>query len=221
KTDRLGMPLIETVTYPDCETPFELREAAEYIRFLNRSTGRVRTGIGTGREDVNVSCRGGDRVEIKGVSHNKWIPRLSHNEAFRQFALLRIRDLLKERIPEKNSWQIKSIPLVYEKLNSDYQIINDARKSGYRIIAVNLPAFQGILSHFIQPGKGFSDEISDRLKVIACIEKPNMITSESITDEGKHIDFDKIRKWLNANDNDAQIVFWGPEADIKTALVTC
>jgi len=220
KTDRLGMPLIETVTYPDCETPFELREAAEYIRFLNRSTGRVRTGIGSGREDVNVSCRGGDRVEIKGVSHNKWIPRLSHNEAFRQFALLRIRDLLKERIPEKNSWQIKSMPLVYEKLNSDHPIINDARKSGYRIIAVNLPVFQGILSHFTQPGKCFSDEISDRLKVIACIEKPNMISSESIANEGNHIDFDKIRKWLNSNDNDAQIVFWGPEADIKTALET-
>ena len=220
KTDRLGMPLIETVTYPDCETPFELREAAEYIRFLNRSTGRVRTGIGSGREDVNVSCRGGDRVEIKGVSHNKWIPKLSHNEAFRQYALLRIRDIIRERIPEKSSWQIKSVPLVYEKLNSDNQVINEARKCGYRIIAVNLPLFQGILSHFTQPGKCFANEISDRLKVIACIEKPNMITSESIESDQNNIDFDKVKKWLNANENDAQIIFWGPEADIKTALET-
>jgi glutamyl-tRNA(Gln) amidotransferase subunit E len=220
KTDRLGMPLIETVTYPDCETPFELREAAEYIRFLNRSTNRVRTGIGSGREDVNVSCRGGDRVEIKGVSHNKWIPRLSHNEAFRQYALLRIREILKERIPDKASWQMKSIPLVYEKLNSENQTISNARKNGYRIIAVNLPSFQGILSHFTQPGKCFSNEISDRLKVIACIDKPNMLSSESIENEDNHIDFDKIRKWLNSGDNDAQILFWGPEADIKTALDT-
>jgi len=220
KTDRLGMPLIETVTYPDCETPHELREAAEYIRFLNRSTGRVRTGIGAGREDVNVSCRGGDRVEIKGVSHNQWIPRLSHNEAFRQYALLRIRGLIRERIPEKTGWQIKSLPLVYEKLNSGYPMINEARKCGYRIIAVNLPAFQGILSHFTQPGKCFADEISDRLKVIACLEKPNMISSESIDNGSNTIDFDKIRKWLNSTDGDAQIVFWGPEADISTALET-
>ncbi|TFH47986.1 MAG: Glu-tRNA(Gln) amidotransferase GatDE subunit E, partial [Bacteroidia bacterium] len=78
KTDRLGMPLIETVTYPDCLTPDELAEAAEYIRFLNRSTGKVRTGIGAAREDVNVSCEGGTRVEIKGVAHIKWIPELSH-----------------------------------------------------------------------------------------------------------------------------------------------
>jgi len=220
KTDRLGMPLIETVTYPDCETPYELREAAEYIRFLNRSTGRVRTGIGSGREDVNVSCRGGDRVEIKGVSHNKWIPKLSHNEAFRQFALLRIKNILNERCPDKYTWQLKSIPLVYEKLNSDNQIINEVRKLGYKIYAVNLPEFHGILSHFTQPGKCFANELSDRLKVIACIEKPNLISSESITGNGNMIDFDKIRKWLNSNENDAQIVFWGPEADIKTALET-
>ena len=78
KTDRLGIPLVETVTYPDMLTPYELKEAAEYIRFLNRSTGRVRTGIGTGREDTNVSCEGGTRVEIKGVSHNKWLPLLPY-----------------------------------------------------------------------------------------------------------------------------------------------
>jgi len=220
KTDRLGMPLIETVTYPDCETPHELREAAEYIRFLNRSTGRVRTGIGSGREDVNVSCRGGDRVEIKGVSHNKWIPKLSHIEAYRQFALLRIKDILKERFPDKSTWQLKSVPLVYEKLNSDYPVIQEARKCGYRLIAVNLPGFHGILSHFTQPGKCFANEISDRLKVIACIEKPNMSHSESIDNDTNHVDFEKVRKWLGAGDNDAQIVFWGPEADIKTALET-
>ena len=212
------MPLIETVTYPECETPYELREAAEYIRFLNRSTGKVRTGIGSGREDVNVSCRGGDRVEIKGVSHNKWIPRLSHNEAFRQFALLRIKDILKEQVPDKSRWQIKSIQLNFEKLNFDDPTLNQARKKGSQLIAINLPGFQGILSHFTQPGKCFADELSDRLKVIACIEKPNMISSESITPSHTQIDFEKIRKWLGSNDLDAQILLCGPESDIPTAL---
>ena len=100
KTDRLGMPLIETVTHPECLTPDELREAAEYIRFLNRSTGKVRTGMGAAREDVNVSCKGGTRIEIKGVSHNRWIPELSHIEAFRQWALLNIRKVLLSRLPD-------------------------------------------------------------------------------------------------------------------------
>jgi glutamyl-tRNA(Gln) amidotransferase subunit E len=49
RTDRLGMPLIETVTYPDMTNPDEVKEACNYIRFLGRSTGKVRTGIGAGR----------------------------------------------------------------------------------------------------------------------------------------------------------------------------
>src|SRR6056297_2905035 len=112
KTDRLGMPLIETVTYPDMLTPDELKEGAEYIRFLNRSTGKVKTGIGSGREDVNVSCEGGTRVELKGVAHNKWIPELSHNEAFRQWALLHIREKLARKVDKPEKWNIQ-----YEQLN--------------------------------------------------------------------------------------------------------
>ena len=45
-TDRLGTPLIEMVTYPEMLTPDEVAEAAHYLRFLARSTGHVRIGIG-------------------------------------------------------------------------------------------------------------------------------------------------------------------------------
>ena len=92
------MPLIETVTYPDFVNPDEVKEGCDYIRFLNRSTDKVRTGMGAGRQDVNVSCRGGSRVEIKGVAHTKWIPELTHNEVFRQWALLQIKDMLLEEV---------------------------------------------------------------------------------------------------------------------------
>ena len=104
-TDRLGIPLIETVTYPDMVTPDEVLEAAQYIRFLNRSSERVRKGIGAGREDVNVSITGGTRVEIKGVSHNKWIPELTHVEAFRQKALLLIAEELNKRVSDTSKWK--------------------------------------------------------------------------------------------------------------------
>ena len=93
-TDRLGIPLIETVTYPDMKTPDEVMEAGQVIRFINRSSNRVRVGIGAGRQDTNVSIEGGTRVEIKGVSHISWLPELTHNEAFRQKALLIIKSEL-------------------------------------------------------------------------------------------------------------------------------
>lgn len=220
KTDRLGMPLIETVTYPELYTPDELKEAAEYIRFLNRSTGKVRTGIGAGREDVNVSCKGGTRIELKGVSHNKWIPELSHNEAFRQWALLNIRTKLNDRVKDPKQWKIQHAEIDYRDYELKYQPIIDGLIDKYRIIAVNLPQFKGILSHFTQPGKMFANEISDRLKVIACIEKPNMTHSEELEITIEPQNFEKLRLLFNADDNDAQLIFWAPDDDIKTALET-
>ena len=85
------------VTYPDMLTPDEAAEAANHLRFLARSTGKVRTGIGATRQDVNVSVEGGTRIEIKGVAHIKWIPELTHNEMFRQSALLKIKQVLAQK----------------------------------------------------------------------------------------------------------------------------
>jgi len=220
KTDRLGMPLIETVTYPDMVNPDEVKEACDYIRFLARSTGNVRTGIGSGRQDVNVSCRGGTRVEIKGVSHTRWIPELTHNECFRQWSLLLLREKLLKAMPDFSGWKIHHEALHFHSFKFTHPPIVQAKKAKDRLIAVNLPGFQGALSHFTQPGKMFADEISDRLKVIACIEKPNMTHSEAFEAEISRQDFDKIREILGAAPEDAQIVVWGPAEDIPTALET-
>ena len=220
QTDRLGIPLIETVTYPDFANPDEVRESAEYIRFLNRSTGKVRTGIGAGREDVNVSCRGGTRVEIKGVSHNKWIPEITHNEVFRQWALLKIRRILNKKVKNPDNWKIH-----HKFLNpEDIELIPEpsilVKENKYKIVAVNLPEFRGILSHFTQPGKTFANELSDRLKVIACIEKPNLLHSEQIEQIFPDAHLHKIKDMMNSNPNDAQLIIWGPADDIPTALET-
>lgn len=218
-TDRLGMPLIETVTYPDMVNPYEVKEACDYIRFLNRSTGKVRTGNGAGRQDVNVSCSGGTRVEIKGVAHTRWIPKLTHIEAFRQWALLHVRELL-NNIGNAESWNLKAEKVNLEFFRFSNLPISEENRKSFSYIAINLPGFKGIMSHFTQPGKMFADEISDRLKVIACIEKPNMTHSEEFEPIISGDDFSKIKQLLNSGDNDAQIVLWGPEDDMKTAIET-
>jgi glutamyl-tRNA(Gln) amidotransferase subunit E len=202
------MPLIETVTYPDMKTPDEAAEAAQYIRFLARSTGKVRTGIGAAREDVNVSITGGTRVEIKGVAHIAWIPELVHNEAFRQKALLEIKKELIKRLGDMDA------------LPAEFPYLKEIQEKKMRLLAVNLPGFKGILSFFTQPGKMFADEISDRLKVIACLEKPNLVYSEQLEPVLGEDVFAGMRKLLKAADMDAQLLFWAAEADVKTALET-
>ncbi|MCK9612540.1 MAG: Glu-tRNA(Gln) amidotransferase subunit GatE [Bacteroidales bacterium] len=219
-TDRLGTPLIETVTYPDMLNPYEVKEACDYIRFLNRSTGKVRTGIGAGRQDVNVSCKGGTRVEIKGVSHTRWIPKLTHNEAFRQWALLHIQEILKNKFGDGSKWKMNYKQIDLGSFHFSNLPINDENKKYYQFYAINLPGFKKLLSHFTQPGKMFADEFSERLKVIACIEQPNMTHSEEFQPFISEDDFSKIRTLLEAESEDAQIILWGPENDMKTALET-
>lgn len=220
KTDRLGMPLIETVTYPDMVNPDEVMEACNYIRFLNRSTGKVRVGMGAGREDVNVSCKGGTRVEIKGVAHTKWIPELTHNECFRQWALLKIREKLQSKFADYKAWEMSHGFLDFDMFEITYEPLKVAKDSGEKLVAVNLPGFKGIMSHFTQPNKMFADEISDRLKVVACLEKPNLLHTEQFEPIITALDLDIIAPMLNAGPDDAQLIVWGPEEDMKTALET-
>lgn len=219
-TDRLGMPLIEVVTYPDMLTPDEVGEAAQYIRYLTRSTGNVRTGIGAAREDVNVSIKGGTRVEIKGVSHIKWIPALTHNEAFRQKALLQIKEVLAHKIFNSEKWKTSVTYLSKKSIDIPYLKLNSSNNNQLKIAAINLPGFSGILSFFTQPGKTFADEISERIKVIACIAKPNMTHSE---DPEKIISVKQLKKIgedLGSEEDDAVVVIWGPHEDIKEAIET-
>jgi len=220
RTDRLGMPLIETVTYPDMTNPDEVKEACNYIRFLGRSTGKVRTGIGAGRQDVNVSCKGGTRVEIKGVAHSRWIPDLTHIECFRQWSLLAIRDILNERFTDPKGWKPTYTVLDVHAYNSKNGFVKDAKTNGLKLVAVNLPGFKGILSHFTQPGKMFANELIERLKVIACIELPNMTHTEETDSLLSAGDWEKIAILLKPGENDAQLIIRGPEEDIKTALET-
>ena len=216
QTDRLGVPLIETVTYPDCKNPDELRETCDFIRFLGRSTGLVRTGMGAGRQDVNVSCTGGTRIELKGVSHTKWIPELSHNECFRQWSLVLLAGKLNKKL-KKNNWKVEVADVGFK---TDYAPICDAKAADGALKIVRLPGFRGVLSHFTQPGKMFADEIADRLKVIACLERPNMLHDEMMEPVLEPSVWRKLGKKVHATEKDALILIWGPKNDMPTAIET-
>ncbi|HNX00346.1 MAG TPA: Glu-tRNA(Gln) amidotransferase subunit GatE [Candidatus Cloacimonadota bacterium] len=217
--DRLGMPLIETVTYPDMLTPQEAAEAGQYIRFLARSSGKARVGIGAARQDVNVSVTGGTRIEIKGVAHISWIPKLTHNEAYRQISLLEIKKDLNERVQNPEKWNTNWVYLSPDEWKH-IPALKAAAAENWKLIVINLPEFKNILSFFTQPGRTFASELEDRLKVIACLEKPNMYHSEELEPELTEADWSTIASQLDAGENDAQILLWTPEDDLKTAVET-
>jgi glutamyl-tRNA(Gln) amidotransferase subunit E len=97
RLDRLGIPLIEIATAPDIRTPEEAQETALVLGRLLRSTGRAKRGLGTIRQDVNVSISGGAIIEIKGFQQLDMLAELVELEAQRQERLLEIRYILAVR----------------------------------------------------------------------------------------------------------------------------
>ncbi|MDD3977314.1 MAG: Glu-tRNA(Gln) amidotransferase subunit GatE [Methanomicrobium sp.] len=155
--DRLGIPLAEITTAPDMKTPEQVKEVASYIGMLLRSTGRVKRGLGTIRQDVNISIKGGARVEIKGVQDLNLIDEVVRREVLRQQNLIAIRDELKE----KNASVSEEIFDVTEIFSETGSAILKRAKS---ILAVRLNGFAGIVGREIQPGRRLGSEISDYAK---------------------------------------------------------
>ncbi|MFH1977832.1 MAG: Glu-tRNA(Gln) amidotransferase subunit GatE [Candidatus Aenigmatarchaeota archaeon] len=87
--DRLGIPLVEIGTDPDIHTPEQAKEVSQKLGMILKSTGKVKSGLGTIRQDVNVSIAGGHRVEIKGVQELNMIPKYVENEILRQQELIK------------------------------------------------------------------------------------------------------------------------------------
>lgn len=218
-TDRLGMPLIETVTEPAMRTPQEVAEVAWQCSNLVRSTHKVRRGMGAAREDVNVSVDGGTRIEIKGVSQITMIPILTYNEAMRQWNLLRLRDELKRRGITSDTFKSEHYDITNLLKKVDYAPLNNAIDSGMKIRCVVLKGFKDLLHWQTQTGTYFSKEISDRVRVIACLTNiPNLIHSDSKSDTITSSDWLKVKKFTNASDNDTMVIVWGSEEDVNTAV---
>src|SRR6056297_3461567 len=158
--DRLGIPLVEIGTKPDISSPEQAREAAERIGMLLRSTGEVKRGLGTIRQDVNVSIADGARVEMKGVQSLDDIDDLVRNEVERQVELLAIRDELQDRDAEVG--EVQDVTTVFE--NTDSGVIRSALDDGGAVTAVPLSGFDGLVGREIQPDRRLGTELSDHAK---------------------------------------------------------
>jgi len=91
RLDRLGIPLIEVTTGPVISSPHQAQEVAFAIGRILRATRKVKRGLGTIRQDLNVSIREGALIEIKGVQKLEVISKVVENEISRQLSLIKIK----------------------------------------------------------------------------------------------------------------------------------
>ncbi len=206
--DRLGIPLIEITTSPCMHTPDEVQQVAEYIGMVLRSTGKVKRGIGTIRQDVNISIRGGSRVEIKGVQELDLIAEVVRREVQRQENLLAIRQQLLMR----NA----SVPDASQDVSDLFISTKSAvLKKAKRIHALRLEGFAGLVGCEIQPDRRLGSELSDYAKKcgVGGIFHTDELPAYGVTAE----EVGAVRARMHAGDQDCVVIV----AAVNDAQAAC
>ena len=217
RLDRLGIPLIEITTAPEMHTPEEAYKVAARIGGILRATGMVRRGLGTIRQDVNVSIRGGAIIEIKGVQDLNLLPTIAEYEALRQATLLEIVEELKKRgvTPEALRQEAADVSDVFKETGS--KILGAALKRGGKVMAVKLPGFSGLTGRELCPGRRLGTEMNDHAKFgggVKGIFHTDELPGYSITAEEVHV----LRERMDAGEADAVVIVADEEKKCVAAL---
>ena len=212
RLDRLGIPLIEVATGPNITTPHEAREIALALGQILRATHKVKRGLGTIREDINISVRDGARCEIKGVQVLDLIAVYVEREVERQQNLIEISKELKERnasVPQ----DIYDVSSCFT--NTKAKIILGALKKG-NVLGINLKGFSGLVGREIQPGRRLGTEFSERAKIVGVggIFHSDELPAYGINPE----EVAAVKTVMNCTDLDAFVLVADTEEKSRKAL---
>ncbi|MEM0066683.1 MAG: Glu-tRNA(Gln) amidotransferase subunit GatE [Sulfolobales archaeon] len=204
--DRLGIPLIEISTAPDIRTPEQALRVAYKIGLIMRLSGRVKRGIGTIRQDLNISIEKGERIEVKGVEKLELIPKVITYEVVRQLSLLSIRDELLKRGLKPSDVPESFVDVTEVMKSCGSKMVRTNIEKGLRVYALSLPGFKGILGKEVCPGRRFGTELSDYAKAWGGVG--GIIHSDELPAYGiSEQDLDAIYRHLSlSRDKDAFIL---------------
>ncbi len=216
--DRLGIPLIEVATGPQITDPKHAQETARRLGGLLRATGRVKRGLGSIRQDLNVSIGVGDRVEIKGCQDLRAVPSVIEKEVRRQLWLHYVAETLRARGFDADAIAHPtdvSAPLA----SSESKVVKSMLKKGGAVMALALPKWGGL----IQGHEGRKDlprygsEFAAHAKVRAGVKgvfHSDELPAYGITQE----EADAVHQALGLGDDDA-FVLCVEQHDIATTAL--
>ncbi|MCL5433499.1 MAG: Glu-tRNA(Gln) amidotransferase subunit GatE [Candidatus Marsarchaeota archaeon] len=210
---RLGIPLIEIDTDPDIKTPNAAKEIALAIGNILRVSGKVQRGIGTIRQDVNVSIAEGSRVEMKGFQELDTMDTFIKNEILRQQKLLEIKDELKAR--NAKVYEAKDLTKLFK--NTKVKIILDQLSKNGIVMGFKLSGFKNLLGKEVNPNRRLGTEISDYVKMAkinGLIHSDENLSAYGFDDN----ELFTIKKELEIDDkNDSFILIAGSKNNVAKA----
>ncbi len=203
---RLGIPLIEVSTAPVITSPQEAYKVAYAIGRILRATRKVKRGIGTVRQDLNISIRDGALIEIKGVQELELLPKVVELEVIRQLHLLKIRDELRKRGVSEDDLKrepIKDVTRIFSKTRS--KIIKRKIGQGGVVLALKLKGFGGLVGLEAAPGIRLGAEFAGRARAWSEVEgifHTDELPGYGISEE----EVKQLKQELNAGDLDAVVL---------------
>src|SRR5437867_581627 len=208
RLDRLGIPLVEIATTPNIGTPEEAREVALAFGSLLRATRKVKRGIGTIREDVNVSIEGGARIEIKGVQDLRLIATFVEKDVERQVMLLSVAAELKRRNITSVPTELRDLTSLFRETES--KVVQSALKKPGVVLGWALPGFAGLLKGKLGPELAAHARIAGVAGIFHSDELPGYGITPS--------ELDAVRKALGLGASDACVLVADDESKARAAF---
>ena len=213
RLDRLGIPLVEITTDPSMKHPQQVKEVAYQIGQVLRST-KVKRGLGTIRQDLNISIMEGARVELKGVQDLDLMPKMVENEVKRQISLIEIMKELQNR-DAKVVDEIYDVEDLFKDTES--KIISKAISKGGSVLAIKLEGFSGLIGREVQPNRRFGTELAGYAKKmgVSGLFHTDELPAYGVTQE----EVDAVSKFLKLDENDAFILVADEDEKARNALL--
>lgn len=216
-TSRLGIPLIEIATAPDIRKTDEVIPLATKIGMILRSLNNVKRGLGTIRQDLNVSIKGGVRVEIKGAQTLDVLKKSVELEALRQYRLQELRDYFKKENIKKPEIEIKDVTHLFHETKSKI-LLQSLNKNGI-IYATKVKDFFGIFGIELNPNRRVGSEFADRVKNATSLK--GLFHSDELPNYGvTQEEVDILKKELNVSLKDGFLIICGEKEKVEFAFVT-
>ena len=162
RIDRLGIPLVEIATAPVIRSPSETEKVAYAIGRILKATKKVKRGLGTIRQDLNISMERGALIEIKGVQKLDILARVVEHEMSRQLTLLKIRDELRSRGLREDELKDEFVDVSNVFQETSCGVIKSSLLKGGRVLAAVLPRFRGLLGTELEPNLRLGTEMAHR-----------------------------------------------------------
>jgi len=217
RIDRLGIPLIEVATAPVIYSPMEAQEVALAIGRILRDTGKVMRGLGTIRQDLNVSLPNGALIEIKGVQELELISKVVEYEVQRQLGLIQVKEELQNRGVKAEELKEEFVDVSEVFRQTKCKVIRKAVDKDQKVLAVKLPKFGGILKRELMPGFRVGTELSDRAKFwgrVGGIFHTDEMPAYGVTAE----EVEALRKAVGASEVDAVVFVADTAENVHDAL---